>query len=500
MAVNVNTGRRSARRLGARALAISVLSFLVAVGGPGITVSSASGLRPDGQSTTLTIMTSPVVWLGMTKKSSGGSNSIAAWYTYYHSIWAKDFPNVTIKEIEVPDDTTMVTKTLLGVESGNPPDLVAMHEQLPGLVERGALTNLTPYYKAAGITPSDMLAPLSNFARYGGQWYAMPGASSPTVNSLFYIPKFVQAAGISPNAVPSTWSGLMAASKKVVKFGPSHTLERVGEPVLLGTTDNESVAQFYSIGDLYCGYEAYWNAKTGYHLNAPCLLNFARYEQQLVNLYGGWSGYQKFISGDPGPWSCSPNDYSATGKILFEETFAYWDGVQFDRCYNLQWALGPPPTQSGTSTQQSQMFQTQWFVAIPRGAKNPQLAFDFWLKTVYDNGQLTGPTTNGYVRASTAGAWWKDLVSVEAQTRAAKHFSGNPIASFVPLETKEANLANGQFAKSTIGAFVDQQIGDAWNNVMYKHESVAKAFGAAQNLVVQQEHSQPGGVLATGVG
>jgi ABC-type glycerol-3-phosphate transport system substrate-binding protein len=139
MAVNVNTGRRSARRLGARALAISVLSFLVAVGGPGITVSSASGLRPDGQSTTLTIMTSPVVWLGMTKKSSGGSNSIAAWYTYYHSIWAKDFPNVTIKEIEVPDDTTMVTKTLLGVESGNPPDLVAMHEQLPGLVERGAL-------------------------------------------------------------------------------------------------------------------------------------------------------------------------------------------------------------------------------------------------------------------------------------------------------------------------------------------------------------------------
>ena len=83
---------------------------------------------------------------------------------------------------------------------------------------------------------------------------------------------------------------------------------------------------------------------------------------------------------------------------------------------------------------------------------------------------------------------------------AAKHFSGNPIASFVPLETKEANLANGQFAKSTIGAFVDEQIGDAWNNVMYKHESVAKAFGAAQNLVVQQEHSQPGGVLATGVG
>ena len=84
----------------------------------------------------------------------------------------------------------------------------------PGAGGAGALTNLTPYYKAAGITPSDMLAPLSNFARYGGQWYAMPGASSPTVNSLFYIPKFVQAAGISPNAVPRPGRALWRRARR----------------------------------------------------------------------------------------------------------------------------------------------------------------------------------------------------------------------------------------------------------------------------------------------
>ena len=497
MALNITTRSCPGRRWPARALTFSALGCVLAFGAPGITASSASTLKPDAQKMTLVIMTNPTTWEGMTAKTSGGSNSIAAWYSYYHAIWAKDFPNVTVQEIQVPDDTTEITKTLLGVESGNPPDLVAMHDQIPELVERGALTNLTPYYKAAGITPSDMLTPLSSFARYGGQWYAMPGASSPTVNSLFYVPKFVQAAGISSNSVPSTWPALMAASKKVVKFGPNHVLERVGEPVVLGSTDNESTGQFYTIGDLYCGYEAYWNAQTGFHINAPCLLNFARYQQQLVNLYGGWTTYQKFISGDPGPWSCSPNDYSATGKILFEDTFAYWDGVQFDRCFNLQWALGPVPTVNGTNGEAAQMQQDQWFVAIPRGAQYPQLAFDFWLKTVYDNGQLTGPTTNGYVREATAAAWWKDLVNVEAQTRASHHFSGNPIAGFVPLETKEANLANGQFAKSTIDAYVDTQIGDAWNNVMYKHESVTQAFDAAQNLVVQQEHNTQGGVLAS---
>jgi hypothetical protein len=488
--------KRPGRRFTSRALTISALGCVLAFGSPNIAVSSASQVSADAQKTTLVIMTNPTTWLGMTKKTSGGSNSIAAWYTYYHSIWAKDFPNVNIQEIQVPNDTVEITKTLLGVESGNPPDLVAMHGQLPQLVQRGALTNLTQYYNKAGIKPSDMLAPLSRFAQYGGQWYGMPGASSPTQNSIFYIPKYVQAAGINPKAVPSTWPALMAASKKVVKFGPNHTLERVGEPVLFGSTGDEAAGFYYTIGGLYCGYEAYWNAKTGFHLNAPCLLNFARYEQQLVNLYGGWKTYQKFISGDPGPWSCSPDDYTATGKILFEETFAYWDGVQFDRCYNLPWALGPVPTMNGTDQQAAQMFQTQWFVAIPRGAKNPQLAFDFWLKTVYDNGQLTGPTTNGYVRASTAGTWWKDLVNVEASTRAAKHFPGNPIASFVPLETKEAALGNGQYAKSTIGAYVDTAIGDAWNNVMYKHESVTKAFDDAQSLVEQQEHSQPGGILA----
>jgi ABC-type glycerol-3-phosphate transport system substrate-binding protein len=498
MAVRERVRTGPAKRWRARAVALSALGTALALGGLGATASAASSARPRAsQPVTLVVMTNPGTWLGLTKKTSSGSNSIAAWYTYYHAIWAKDFPNVTIQEIEVPDDATEVTKTLLGVESGNPPDLIAVHDQLPELVERGALTNLTPYYQAAGITPSDMLAPLSAFSRYNGQWYAMPGASSPTTNSVFYVPQFVEAAGINASDVPSTWSGLMAASKKVVKFGPKHTLERVGEPVVLGTTDDESVGNFYVLGDLYCGYEAYWNSQSGFHINAPCLLDFARYEQQLVNLYGGWTTYQKFISGDPGPWSCSPSDYSATGKILFEVTFAYWDGVQFDRCYPEQWALGPVPTQSGTDAEAASMLQTQWFVAIPKGAKNPQLAFQFWLKTVYDNGQLTGPTTNGYVRLSQAGAWWKDLVSTEAQTRASKHFSGNPIAKYVSLETKEASLGDGRWAKSTIDAFVDTEIGDAWDNVMYKHESVTAAFDAAQQLVVQQEHSTSGGVVAS---
>lgn len=464
---------------------IAVAGALVLVG---LNACGPTGGAASSSGTQLTIMSNPTTWEGFTKKTSSGSNSIASWYTYYHSIWKKAFPKLTIKEVQVPDDQTEITKAMLQVEAHDPPDLIAFHEQLPELVQRGVLTNLTPYFKRAGISQGDLMAPLARFSRYNGQWYAMPGASSPTVNDIFFIPQYVQAAGISPAAVPHTWAGLWQATQKVTKWGPNHTLARIGEPVI-EPTDEALIASFCG------GTDEMWNARTGWHVNAPCVKSFTAYEKKLVDFYGGWKAYEKFIHGDPGPWSCSKSDYMATGKTLFDPTFAYWDGVQFDRCYHQKWSMTWMPTRDGTLSEAKSMQQTQWFVGIPKGAQHPQLAFDFWKKTIYDNGQLTGPTTNGYVRPAQAKSWWSDLVRTEGKTRKQHGSQGNPMAGLVPMELKEAARADWAYPRSTINDQVTTTLNDAWNNIMYKGQSVTTALNAAQKTVAGQEHSSPGGVL-----
>ncbi|MHB8294611.1 MAG: ABC transporter substrate-binding protein [Acidimicrobiales bacterium] len=440
-------------------------------------------------------MTNPGVWEGLTKKTGSGNNALAAFYTYYHKVWAKQIPNIHVNELPVPSGAIEETKTILGVQTGSPPDLVAFHGSLPAMVQRGALMNLTPYFKSAGLKASDFLPALAQYSRYHGQWYAMPGASSPTTHDVLYVPKFVQAAGINPTQIPRTWSGLWKATKKVTTWGPGHTLQRIGESVVLGNKGNEGMSRFGPLSALYCGSNtALWNPSTGFHLNAPCVLNFVRYERKLVNFYGGWAKYQTFIAGDPGPWSCSKSDYSANGKILFNITGAYWNGLQMDHCYNEQWALSWAPTMNGTAAQAKSVQATQWFVAIPKGAKHPRAAFQFWLDTLYKNGQLSGPTTNGYIRPSQANIWWQDIVKLEGQLRAKNGFSGNPISTVVPMEKQEAAAASWSWPKSTINNYVTTAEGNAWNKVVYNHVAVKTAFDAAQAQVAHQEHVTPGGV------
>lgn len=466
-------------------LCSAALLVVTWAGGSGGVSATPLAFKKD---TALTVMTNPTILEGLTAKSASGSNSIASWYTYYHKIWAKDFPNLKITEVNVPDEQTEITKTLLGENAGNPPDLIGLHETLPEMVQRGALMNLTPFFKKAGIKPSDFYGPMAKFARYGGKWYAMPGASNPTSADLLVVPKYLTAAGLDPNKLPRTWAGLLQASEKVTKFGPGHKLERIGEPVEAGS---------WNMIDQFCDGQVVWNSKTGYQANAPCIKRFFNYEKKLTDFYGGWQNYEKFINGNPGPWSCAKNDYYATGKILLPID-AYWTGGQFDNCYNLNWQLSPGPTASGTPAGDAGMEQVAWMLAIPKGAKHPQAAFDFWLATIYQNGYLDGPTTNGYVRSSVTSKWNQYYIQAEAAKRQKAGYPGNPMGPALKMMAGETAHSKVSYPR---GAFTEQYITimtDAWNNIAFHKMSVSQALSNAQKQIDSQEKSVPGAINVTG--
>ncbi len=309
-------------------LGLTVLVSLLTV--PGRTAAAPS--RGDS-GTTLTILTCCGMPSGFTRASQSTSNTIFQFYHYYHALWAKRFPTLTIKEIDVSSYPDLTTKTILGVNAGNPPDLIATQGQLGQLVARKAVQNLDPYYKLASITPQMFLPGMASWARMQGHWYAMPENSNPSQGELLVVPSFVKAAGWGSAPLPRTWDELWTATQKVTRWDRHGDLVRIGLPVGAPSMIEQN---------LFCGsFAVYDPATTTFHVTSPCIKAYFRFEKRLLAFYGGVTRYTKFISGDPGVWSCSPKAYLATGRILFTID-AYWSGDQMDQCYAVLWALSPP--------------------------------------------------------------------------------------------------------------------------------------------------------------
>lgn len=457
-----------------------IAAVLVPVAISGCTMGAQAPSEQQGSGTAaggtdnnnLTVMTNTGIISGLTAKSFDPKNTISSWYGVYHDLWAQKFPKMKIREIQVKDDNAEVTKTLLSVNAGTAPDLIGVHEQLPQLVQRGAVENLDKYYEAAGIKPSDFLRPLADYVRYDGHWYGLPGASNPSSN-LFYIPDQLKAAGFDPHNVPKTFDQLYAASQKAVKFAPNGDLERVGYPVDTGLNRI----------DLYCGKPTTFDPSTQkFQANAPCVADYFAYNKKLLDLYGGEQKYTKFMAGDPSYWSCSAKAYLPAGKVLFWPD-GYWAGPQLDNCYSVTWALTDPATQHGTDAELAGQVSPAWVLAIPKGAQNPQLAFDFVRFTIWDHGERLGPTTNGYVSPKLASSWSSDLVHHQAQLRAKNKYPGNPMAAAAPIVAKDAGLAGTSYPKNPNTAYFNAQLANAWSQVAFGKKTPAAALDDVQKLI-----------------
>lgn len=321
----------------------------------------------------------------------------------------KSHPGIKVEMDFVPE-IDLDTKTILGVNSGNSPNLVMVDNSglndVGILAQKGVLMPLDDQFKQSKISPSIFIPAMWGASLVNGIQYAFPAASEPT-NVLWYNPAAMKAAGLNPNNPPKTWKQVYEDSVKAVKFNKDGTLERVGLEI-----SDTAVFGFYS-GTFSPGGQHIWKQINGKWVPDPVNqynIDLLTYVKKLADLYGGFKKYAKWVASDQN--FNGPVDYLAEAKSLFTID-GYWDYLGFNQYSpHFHYGVANMPTPNGLPSEQEGNVSMGWDIAFPKGQSQAafQAAWTFAVWMGITHSYLLGPTTNGSPVLSQQKQWDQDVI------------------------------------------------------------------------------------------
>lgn len=384
----------------------------------------------------------------------------------------KSHPGIKLEWQFVPGNE-IDSKTILGVNSGNPPNIVVVYQDVALLAQKGVLTPLSNWFQKSHIKPGAFVKASWQTVQVNGQPYAFPAASTPGY-VLWYNPAAMRAAGLNPNDPPRTWAQLLADSKKAVKFGPGGKLERVG----LEFAD----INYENFNGLFTGGQTFWKQTSqGWAPDPtnPANVGMLNYLKQLADLYGGYAKYSKFIASDQ-TWN-GPIDYLAQGKALFR-IGGYWDYPGLAQ-YSPKFKYGVTyaPTQNGLLSQQINHPVTQWAVAFPKGQNNAalQAAWQFAVWAFDTHSYMLGPTTNGSAILDQQKQWIQYTIKNMTPTQKWD-------AKYLHFATDVLPYAKDYWPSLPITSYYQAQLTNAADQVLYGKQTAQQALQTVQKNVQTQ--------------
>jgi multiple sugar transport system substrate-binding protein len=326
---------------------------------------------------------SGVVHLTMWQQWGGGHeeaalNTAIKQYEHLH-------PNVQITQTPVTNDA----KILSAITGGNPPDILDLGTtlQLAAWATQGAITPLNSYISASKLNLSQYVPDALKPVTVNGHIYALPFMDFTT--GLLYNKKLFAAAGIS--GPPTTLEQLTADAKKLTKQAPNGKITQLGFAPNWPGPDQGQVCPLESYGWLYGGQ---WYNPSTHKVTPDTPANVAAltWETNFVKQYGA-QNIANFI-GSSGAYLTATDPFES-GKLAM-----VFDGpwsVAFIKANvpSLASSIGvaPFPAPAADPQNTGTSFIDTNPQIIPRGAANPQQAFDFikWLST---NAQLASSFAN----------------------------------------------------------------------------------------------------------
>ena len=162
--------------------------------------------EPAAASTEKTVIT---FWNGFTGTDGDVLKEIVAEYNATNTL------NVEI-QVEIMSWDSLYQKLATALPVGEGPDIIAYNtEDIASYAESGALAVINDLYETGGMDAKAIPAAMEENLKYNGEYYGVPCNMATLL--LYYNKDLFAAAGLDPEAPPTTWDELESAALALTK-------------------------------------------------------------------------------------------------------------------------------------------------------------------------------------------------------------------------------------------------------------------------------------------
>jgi len=279
--------------------------------------------------------------------------------------------NIIVESVPLPWNEHE-KKILTSILSENPPDLIFLVTPVAKWATRLALTPLDDFIKRDSFDSSIFFSALWNEMRFKGNIFALPLYSNSY--AFFYNKRLFRNAGLDPDNPPKTWDEVLKYSAKLTKKDNKGNFTQMGFIPTYGNIQT-SILMAWELGAQMLSPDgnkvSLTNQPTIDALN--WLVNYYnRYNIKDVSTFTagfGFADQHGFIS-------------ERLAMMVLDNSFP--DQIKLYN-KNLDYGVTEIPTFEGCAPVSS---TGSWWIAIPRGAKNKEAAWEFMKFAVQKNIQL----------------------------------------------------------------------------------------------------------------
>ena len=325
------------------------------------------------------------------------SSTIEVWYPY-SGTYGQNFlkvlnefqsshPTITLKPVYASNDLSSNQKLFAAVAAGLPPDVTWVDgPEVAGWGFRGILQPIDKYVKKSGLKASDFWSPAWQQLFYGGHIWALPYTADPNFG-FFWNKELFAKAGI--HQPPTTFDEMnrMAQQLTVVKGG---NIQQAG---LLPWQVYGYANSMFTWGWVFGG-SFFDQATNKVTANNPPIVAALEWMVSYAKKYN-ITKFASFVAPFGGTSNLQLGQVFAVGKLAMQP-LGPWE-IPAIKQYNpsLQYGITKMPHYKNLP---SSSWVGGWCVGIPRGAKNPDAAWDFiqWICASNDGTTKAGNAVSDF--------------------------------------------------------------------------------------------------------
>jgi multiple sugar transport system substrate-binding protein len=263
-------------------------------------------------------------------------------------------------------------KILTAVLSGDPPDVVNQVTPVAKWASRMALVALDDYIARDRFDTSAFFSSLWGEMKWQGHVFAIPVFSGSY--ALFYNRELFREAGLDPDRPPRTWDEVWQYNARLVKRDAKGQIVRMGFIPNYGNLMT-SMLMAWELGAKFLSDDG----KT-VHLDDPAMVKGLEWTVKFYEAYPR-EDVAAFMAGFG---FADQHGFIARKVAMMVLDSGFPDQIKLYRP-NLDYGVAMIPSFEGCPTASA---SGSWWMAIPRGAKNPEAAWQFMKHAASKQAQL----------------------------------------------------------------------------------------------------------------